>query len=48
MLIAKNEEHEAERVAGELMAHQFVNEPQFRITLFFIAATISRACSRRC
>ncbi|MCG6418392.1 UvrD-helicase domain-containing protein, partial [Vibrio fluvialis] len=30
VLLAKNEEHEAERVTGELIAHKFLNRTEFR------------------
>ncbi len=40
---AKNEEHEAERVVGELIAHRFIAKPIIVIMLFCIVVTTNRA-----
>lgn len=42
VLKAKNEEHEAERVTGELIAHRFVNRTEYRDYASYIEVTINR------
>lgn len=45
---AKNEEHEAERIVGELIAHRFSKRPNTKIMQFCIEATINPACWKNC
>ncbi len=44
VITANNEDHEAERVVGELIAHHFVKRPNIAITPFCIVGITNRGC----
>lgn len=48
VVTANNEDHEAERVVGELIAHHFVKKPTTATMRSCTAAITNRGCLKKC